>query len=625
MIPHGRKMMPLALRSLMGAIALLLLAATHAWAVDVGETRWGFDGRATPQCFNLLSVLVVNPEATPFEGKLELCESIGGGRRVGAILAEDLYIAPNSSRWVQFYPYVKEPYEEWWLQWGRRASERADVRRPVLAKQGLVMLVDSDDALSAGRSVRQFLDHLFPPIATATDSLKAVLLDHVPQWEESRRQSFYDWLYRGGRLHILKDADGAYPHFTSQLAELNNPVDRFRVGIGEVFRHDRQRSRLDRAFIDKLSGEPNASPEKADLEALKNAANGANGLPGTRAARRNVPSDPLFADVCGGLFAFLKTLSRPHHNWPLIYAMALVYVVTVVPGVHYLGRKRFDYRLVYGTLVGLIVLFSIGFAYFGRRGHKEASAVNTLAVARQLSGGMWDVTSWSNVFVISGADYEIVHGGSARLYSTAQTVEAVNGTIRNGNPGRFDVDIPPFSSQPFIARMKVNGDRNLLTVREFSAKDNALKKLVIEPANSFPRPADPAFAYVLSGTRLWPMDWSHGRLELSEADSVSLTDFFGSVSWESLSPFSIGNGRFVGNASQDQRPPPFDDLLRPLMAWSLDLQKFGDISTFHFPDDTLRLFVWSELPDKFKVDNKLMGSQQGRTLFLIDVPKPVKP
>ena len=139
--------------------------------------------------------------------------------------------------------------------------------------------------------------------------------------------------------------------------------------------------------------------------------------------------------------------------------MAVVYILTVVPGVHYLGRKRFDYRLVYGALIGLIVLFSLGFAYFGRRGHDEANSVNSVAVARQLPGGALDVTSWSNVFVINGADYAIVHGGTGRLYSTAQSFEAVNGVIRNGGRGRFDVDIPPYSSQPFLHRMKLKSDR----------------------------------------------------------------------------------------------------------------------------------------------------------------------
>ena len=124
--------MPLALRRLFYAAVILLLGAGSASAIDVAEVRWGFDGRATPHSFNLLSVLVMNNGPTPFDGKLELCESIGGGRRVGAVLAEDLYVAPNSSRWIQFYPYVKEAYEEWWLQWGRRVGERSDVPRPVL-------------------------------------------------------------------------------------------------------------------------------------------------------------------------------------------------------------------------------------------------------------------------------------------------------------------------------------------------------------------------------------------------------------------------------------------------------------------------------------------------------------
>ena len=536
--------MQLALRIALPAALVLSLAPTRAWAIDVNEVRWGFDGRATPQCFNLLSVLVTNTGPTPFEGKLELCESIGGGRRVGAVLAEDLYVAPNSSRWVQFYPYVKEAYEEWWLQWGRRGDERVDVRRAHLQNQGLVMLVNSDDSLSVGRSMRQFPEHLFPPMVTATDGLKTVMLDHVPQWEESRRQAFFDWLYRGGQLHLLKDVDGAYPKFTAQLSELNTPAERFRVGNGEVIRHDRQRARIDRAFIDALAAKTTPTGETADdEETIANAAN-RNGSTNWRVAGRASPNDPLFADLSGGMFAFLKTMNKPRHNWTLIYTMAVVYIVTVVPGVHYLGRKRFDYRIVYATLVGSIVLFSMGFAYFGRRGHKEASAVNTLAVACPLPGGAWDVTSWSNVFVINGADYEITHGGSERLYSTAQTFEAVNGTIRDGALGRFDVDIPPFSSQPFIERMKAGGDRVLLNVREFSAGET-LKKLVLEPANGFPPPAEPGTVYVLFGDRVHSMRLSHSRLELAAAASESLTEFFAPVPWNNLSPFAIRN---VGSA-----------------------------------------------------------------------------
>ncbi len=392
-----------------------------------------------------------------------------------------------------------------------------------------------------------------------------------------------------------------------------------------VIRHDRPRSRIDAAFVDTLTAVKEISGDPTeDGESLNAPANQPNGSTARGVAARGSASGALFPDVCGGLFAFLKTLNKPNHNWPVIYTMCLVYVVTVVPGVYYLGRKRFDYRIVYGTLVGLIVLFSVGFAYFGRRGHREASAVNSLAVARQLPGGAWDITSWSNVFVINGADYEIVHGGSERLYSTAQTFEAVNGTIRNGSPGRFDVDIPPFSSQPFVGRLKVNGDRKLLNVLEYSAGPT-LKKLVLEPTSSFPRPVDGEFVYVLFGDRFQRMSWSGGRLTLSDSAPGSMTEFFASVEWANLSPFTIRNGRFGRMDQQDQGPPPFDNLMRPLIAWSLNLRKKGDLRTMRLAADSARLFVWSELADNLKIENKAMRSQQGRVLYVIDVPRPVKP
>ena len=237
-------------------LVVVLLAAfpSRSRALDVGETRWGFDGRATPQCFNLLSVLVSNPTPEPFEGILELRESIGGGTRVGATLGEELYVAPYSSRWVQFYPFVKERYESYSLQWGRRPGERAAVPQAVLADQQPVLLAETDDAASRGGAIRRFPENLFPPMVTATDTLKTAALDHVPRWEEARRQAFYDWLFRGGRLHLFRDANGAYPQFSAALAMLNTPSDHFRVGNGQVFRHDRLRNQIDAEFMEKTLG-----------------------------------------------------------------------------------------------------------------------------------------------------------------------------------------------------------------------------------------------------------------------------------------------------------------------------------------------------------------------------------
>jgi hypothetical protein len=624
---------------LLAAVAVLAACPDSAWAIDVGPARWGFDGQATPHNFNLLSVLVSNPGPQPFEGTLELRQSIGGGTRVGAPLVEDLYIAPFSSRWVQFYPYVKERFEDWSLRWTSRSGQptgrqSVDIPQPVLADQMPVWLVGADDVSGLGGSLRHFPENLFPPMVTATDTLKMVALDHVPQWEEVRRQSFRDWLFRGGQLHLFKDINGSYPQFSAGLAELNVPAEQFPIGAGQVFRHDRPRSQIDADFIAKHlgvsgNGKDQATGQSEELIEIP-AGRGGSGRMIRRATTGAETADDLFADLAGGLFAFLKGRVRPHHNWTLIYSMAVFYILTVIPGVHILGRKRFDYRVVYGTLIGLIVLFSLGFAYIGRRGHDEANVVNSVAVARQLPDGALDVTAWSNVFVINGNEYAISRAGTGSLYSTAQTFEAVNGVIRNGAQGAFYVDIPPYSSQSFLHRIKLKNDRFEIKVIDFSTtqpkspkSDGDLAKLVLATGNHFPRTVPEAPVYALYRDQLHEMTWSDGRLQLAHPRVEPMSTFLGSIRFEDLSPYS----RYAGVRGADPQADvvaPFETLLRPLMAWSLGLRRHSQIATFAFPTDRVRLFVWAELPESLRVTDPRMGSQQGRMLYVVDIQKPVK-
>ncbi len=611
-------------RLLFATAAMLAFSPARAWAIDVSEIRWGFDGRATPQCFNPLSVLVSNPGSTPFEGTVELRESLGGGSRVGAALAEDLYVSPNSSRWVQFYPYVKERFEDWSLHWGRGAGEIAKVPQPVIATQGPVLLVDPDEPANTKIGLRRFPENLFPPMVTATDGLRTLALDHVPRWEEARRRAFYDWLYRGGRVHLFKAESGDYPQFSADLAELNAPAERFRIGNGHVFRHALARSGISEEFIKRnfevklnAPGETARSDDdQTDIEADD------ENVSGARRMAMNSPADALFPDIAGGLFAYLKSLTRAHHNWVLIYSMAVIYVVTVVPGVHFLGRKRFDYRIVYGALIGLIVLFSFGFAYFGRRGHNEANVVNTVAVARQLPGGALDVTSWSNVFVINGGDYDIAHGGTERLYSTAQAFEPVNGVIHNGAIGQFAVDIPPYSSQPFLSRVKLKADGMEIAAQEFSGGAR-LTKLILTTGKNFPKPEYPKAAYVLYRDRFYFVSFSDGRMRLI-AQSQSLPEFFGSINWNDFSPYAMRFGNVRGRSPQTEAPLLYDFLIRPLIAWSLHLHRQSEIPTFRLPDDRIRLFVWSELPDSLKMAGSQLKTQRGRMLYVFDILKPGK-
>ena len=270
------------------------------------------------------------------------------------------------------------------------------------------------------------------------------------------------------------------------------------------------------------------------------------------------------------------------------------------------------------------MLFSFGFAYFGRRGHDEASTVNSVAVARLLPGGVLDVTSWSNVFVINGADYEIVLGGTGRLYATAQTFEPVNGVIQNGGRGRFRVDIPPYSSQPFVHRMKLKGDDRDVKVQEFVAHQK-LTRLTLIVGKDFPSPASGDVVSVLYRDQIYSMNWTARRLDLAASPPQPLSEFMALVQWNDLSPYMVRRGNVPVTNAETVPGAQLDKMRGPLMAWSLDLRRHSEIPAYRLPDDRVRLFVWAELPESLKVESARIGRQQGRVLYVVDLPKPVKP
>ena len=76
------------------------------------------------QRFNLFSVLVDNPSANPFEGTIRL-KKLVAGKQVDAIIVETVYLAPYSSRWVQFYPYIKSDWDTWEVSWVPGGSSAA--------------------------------------------------------------------------------------------------------------------------------------------------------------------------------------------------------------------------------------------------------------------------------------------------------------------------------------------------------------------------------------------------------------------------------------------------------------------------------------------------------------------
>ena len=148
-------------------------------------------------------------------------------------------LSPNSSKWVQFYPYITSDFsyngfinENWHLSY---RGGGYDLPVPRIAKYQRIILDDPNSVSAKGGSIKFHLpDNLFPPFVTATDSLQMVILDHLPRWVEARRQAFLDWLYLGGTVVVMQEPSGKFPDFTGPLSVLKTPLDDQLYGSGRV-------------------------------------------------------------------------------------------------------------------------------------------------------------------------------------------------------------------------------------------------------------------------------------------------------------------------------------------------------------------------------------------------------
>lgn len=610
------------LRAVMTGIVLLCMffapssVSAQQQAVDIERIDWGFDGRVVPYRFNVLSVLVRNNTAVEFDGTFRLSKTLGSGERVGAPIEERVYLSPYTERWVQFYPYVMATWEEWRLAWGRGAGERIELPQPAHGRPAHVLLEDPDNILRRGGQMKRFPENLFPPMVTATDALQSVVMDHAPRWEEARRQSFLDWLHRGGTVHLVRGDDGRLPEFPPTLADLNSPLEKQRVGAGFVYRHQRSRNELDRQFVRQtIFGQTAAEIAAEDQRAGATGPQEVSEAEADRIALEAYENYRTFElwDSDSGLFNELKKMTRADHNWGLIYFLSLVYVLMIFPGCWLLGRNRVDYRLTFAALLGTVALFSMAFLFVGHRGYGESTAVSSVAFAKPLANGRLDVTQWSNVFVTAGDDYEVTHHGSGTIYSTAQQTEAVNGLIQNGAEAKFLVDIPPFSSRTFA-------HRTLLSAKPLELGPGAwqgierLEQFSVEIGENFPQTT--LEMYALYRDRFYKVVRNERRLE-STFDLGSVPAF--------LRFNEYGRANFVGFDpwGQDERSPEerYAAMLQPLLARSLGVAGQPEVEQFSLPDDRVRLFVYAPMTDDFFTRDDHFGAQAGYVLYSFDVFK----
>lgn len=575
-----------------------LAAAPSALALDVRQTQWGYDGLVVPGTFNLLSVLVSNSAPLPFDGLMELAESGPiGPRNTGPHVVVPCYLAPGAARWVQFYVFFDSTSSpanaEWIVYWGRSRDDRYPLDAPKIGAPARVLLADPDDfsAHADAPRIKRFPDNLFPPTVTATDGLAEVVLDHVPRWEPARRAAFFDWLRRGGRAHVVPDAAGRRPAFTDELAALNTPgVEQERVGAGTVVYHAAPSE-------DLLKAEPPAPT----LE--------------TSANSRIYNLEETLLQRMGRLIA-------PHINWPLIWLLAALYLFAIGPG-HYLWVKkaRRDYRLSLLVFFAGVTGFSLLFGYVGRRGLGERGKIFSIAWARALDDGHYDVMQWSNAFVTSGGDYRLTHPSAYNLYSDAGGSDGFANGALNGLNGFYQVDMPLYSSCGLVHRGVMAGDSTAATVKAWKTENDKLAKLSVTLPDEFSKARCRA-AWARYRDRYYPLALKDGGLEIA-GNSIATDDFF---KQEELYK-AMGGYYGLGNEDeQEGEQKLFENCERAVLARIVGaphtLPHYVD---YHRPpeDGKIDIFlVTSRVPDTFRLTGCGAASEVGMVIYQRTLYKP---
>src|ERR1017187_9243136 len=333
-------------------ICLLLFAAVSVSALEVQQVKWGFDGQVVPGRFNLLSVLVANPDAAPFDGTVNFFKSRGLAERVGAVYGTPCYLSPMMTRWLQFYVYVDNQYDQWRLEWGRGPDDHREIEPPKWGPPAQVILSAPETTLSTVSAFKQFPEDLFPPTVAATSGLDSLVLDHAPHWEPAKRLAFLNWLRAGGKVHLLMGADDRYLVFSDELGVLNSSLERVRIGAGVVVRHATTAREI----------------RKQDVQE--------DGFP-LREFKPGEPATP--AQTAESFIRALAEFSQRRYDWGLIYILAIAYAMLVGPANLRAGRKLSDYRLRIALLLVTIATFALLLNFVGRRGQGEASVVHSLA------------------------------------------------------------------------------------------------------------------------------------------------------------------------------------------------------------------------------------------------------
>ncbi|MBX3439411.1 MAG: hypothetical protein KF861_18125, partial [Planctomycetaceae bacterium] len=570
---------------------------------------WGFDGKAQPRSFVPLSVLVQNNSPGEFEGTLRLRKSLRLSDQIDAVIEREVYVGPLSSRWVQIVPYVFDDWEQWELTWVGLNVEPFSVPTPNTGERATVLVYDPNQLQTSGGILHRFPSDLFPTSVTALDGLRGVVFDRLPGWQGGPRQAFLDWLRLGGRVYLLQDDQGRYPEFPESLSVLNQRGDRFFVGTGVVRRIPRTVASLDAETVrQEILEDERGRFNTPEWRSFRKQTNFQGTMP---------LINPGGWDPDTNLLETLQRLSRFHRNWIAIYGLALLYLIALFPGCYWLTRRIKGYQWFYLGFFAVIGIFSVGFASLGRLGAADVARIRSVAVARQIEAGVYDVTGWSSAAVKVGGDYTLEHQGTGRLYAGGSEIEPIKGRVVSGAEGRMEADIPPASTRSAIHRTRLEGPPLGVRIERIEIDAGNLSQLVLSTGPDFPR--KPQAVYVWHQARAYRLRQVGREWQLQPTTRKFGTTFLTDMGEFQVPGFGL-RSRFLGTPDEDKSNDDYGALLKPLIGNSFGLNNTIDPFRLMLEADVLRLFVYAPMTPVFHATEELFPDQEGCVLYSVDLP-----
>jgi hypothetical protein len=388
---------------------LLLLLASLA-AVEVRDVVWGFNGTVVPGTFAPCELLLANPLDKPVSGQVRLRDA---GALGGVPWAAEVWLPPGGEQRLRLTPFIRADDGErrFTLAWANGRGI-AELPAPALAAPGAVLLVD-DGGVPRRARLPQLAAGRFPADAALLDGLGCVVADGLPRgWESGQAAALAAWVQGGGTLAVLPGAP---------LGELAPGLQPGGNGRGRVLALPLAR-------------------EACGIEQLAAA--------GWQAAR--LADEGRSDDLDAAVAQRLAELVRPDHPWGLIRAVLILFALLI--GVAWwLGRRGLDWRWLHLGLIAAIALASAALVLLGRRGYGESAVWTSLALLRPC-GAQVAAEVRSSVFVTSGGQRAIRHGGGMNLYACPGEESPVNGVVGGG---ALVTEIPLYSSRHLLWRGNV--------------------------------------------------------------------------------------------------------------------------------------------------------------------------